>query len=315
MGDIDPGSIRHFINLGDLPSGTLQAILANAHDLKKRKFAPPQLLSGLSLAMVFDKRSTRTRMSFEVAMKQLGGHTIVMNMDEMQLGGAESVESTAAVLSRYVDAIKIRMSDHALMEELAYHSTIPVINGMTNRSHPCQIMADLLTIEEKLGSIAGKKMAWFGDSNNVSNTFVEAAPIFDFELVLACPEAIHGRVPEGANVTADPMEAARDADVIVTDTWVSMGQEGKSLDLFWPYQVNSQVMARAKDHAIFMHCLPIHEWEEVSEDVAKSPASVIFDEAENRLHAQKAILAWCLENAGVSPHQPGFDFEANSGSP
>jgi len=299
---------RHFINLKDIPNESLHAILKNAHALKRLKFFPPQIFSGLSLAMVFDKRSTRTRMSFEVAMKQLGGHTIVMNMDEMQLGGVESVESTATVLSRYVDGIMIRMSDQDLMEELARHSQIPVINGMTDRSHPCQIMADILTIEEKLGDIAGKKIAWFGDVNNVSNTFVDAAPIFGFDLVLACPEALHGRVPEGARVTADPNEAAKNADVIVTDTWVSMGQEGKSLEIFEPYQVSRNIMALANDHAIFMHCLPIHEWEEVSEEVAKSPASVIYDEAENRLHAQKAILAWCLEDAGVSLRESGFNF-------
>lgn len=302
---------RHFINLDDIAKESLLAILANAHALKKLKFFPPQIFSGMSLAMVFDKRSTRTRMSFEVAMKQLGGHTIVMNMDEMQLGGAESVESTAAVLNRYVDAIMIRMSDQALMEELAHHSQIPVINGMTDRSHPCQIMADILTIEEKLGAIAGKKIAWFGDVNNVSNTFVEAAPIFGFDLVLACPEALHDRVPAGTSVTADPRVAAKGADVLVTDTWVSMGQEGKSLEMFHSYQVNGDIMGLAKDHAIFMHCLPIHEWEEVSEEVAKSPASVIYDEAENRLHAQKAILAWCLENAGVSLRQSGFNFAGN----
>ncbi len=171
-------------------------------------------------------------------------------------------------------------------------------------------MADILTIEEKLGNIQGKKVAWFGDSNNVSNTFVEAAPIFEFDLVLACPEEIHHLVPAGTAVTADPREAARKADVIVTDTWVSMGQEGKSLEMFHPYQVNREIMALANDHAIFMHCLPMHEWEEVSEEVARSPASVIFDEAENRLHAQKAILAWCLENAGVSLRQSGFNFAA-----
>lgn len=303
--------VRHFISLRDIPEDVLHAILKSAHALKKVKFDPPQILSGLSLAMVFDKRSTRTRMSFEVAMKQLGGHTIVMNMDEMQLGGAESVESTAAVLSRYVDAIMIRMSDQALMEELAGHSAIPIINGMTDISHPCQIMADILTIEEKLGGIRGKKVAWFGDSNNVSSTFVQAASIFDFDLVLACPEAIHHRIPNGAEVTADPAVAAKDADVIVTDTWVSMGQEGKSVDLFLPYQVNAEVMARARDHAIFMHCLPMHEWEEVTEEVARSKASVIYDEAENRLHAQKAILAWCLENAGVSVRQGRFDFSGS----
>jgi ornithine carbamoyltransferase len=290
---------RHFIDLNTIGGETLKAILANAHKLKAEKFNPPQLFKGMSLAMVFDKRSTRTRMSFEVAMKQLGGHTIVMSMDEMQLGGSESVESTGNVLSRYVDGIMLRMSDQALMEELASHSRIPVINGMTNDSHPCQIMADLLTIEEKLGHLAGKKIAWFGDSNNVSNTFVQASKIFDFELILALPEEIHARAPKGAAVTADAKAAASGADVLVTDTWVSMGQEGKGIDHFWPYQVNADLMACAKDHAIFMHCLPIHEWEEVSEDVAKSKASVIFDEAENRLHAQKAILAWCLENAGV----------------
>ncbi len=291
---------RHFIDLNDIPRDTLKGILANAHALKENKFNPPQIFSGMSLAMVFDKRSTRTRLSFEVAMKQLGGHTIVMSMDEMQLGGSESVESTAKVLGRYVDGIMLRMSDQALMNELATHSPIPVINGMTDDLHPCQIMADLLTIEEKLGAIEGKKIAWFGDTNNVSNTFIEAAEIFGFDLVLALPEDLHDKVPAGANVTADAQAAAKGADVLVTDTWVSMGQEGKTLDKFWPYQVNADLMAQAKDNAIFMHCLPMHEWEEVSEEVARSPASVIYDEAENRLHAQKAILAWCLEETGVA---------------
>jgi ornithine carbamoyltransferase len=248
---------------------------------------------------MFDKRSTRTRMSFEVAMKQLGGHTIVMNKQESQIGGAESIESTAKVMSRFVDAIMARMSDHDALTELSRHASIPVINGMTDKSHPCQIMASLMTIEEKLGSVEGKKIVWFGDSNNVSNTYVEAAPLFGFELILALPEDLHGKAPKGANVTADAKEAAKDADVLVTDTWVSMGQEGKDIEKFWPYQVNSELMALANDGAIFTHCLPMHEWEEVSEEVARSPASVIYDEAENRLHAQKAILAWCLENAGV----------------
>lgn len=302
--------MRHFISLSKIPGDTLHAILRNAHALKQLKFFPPQIFSGLSLAMVFDKRSTRTRMSFEVAMKQLGGHTIVMNMDEMQLGGAESVESTAEVLSRYVDGIMIRMSDQGLMEELAHHCSIPVINGMTDRSHPCQIMADILTIEEKLGGIAGKRIAWFGDINNVSTTYAEAAPIFGFDLVLACPGALHSRVTDGTPVTDDPREAAENADVLVTDTWVSMGQEGKSLEMFQPFQVTAELLALARDHALFMHCLPIHEWEEVSEEVARSAASVIFDQAENRLHAQKAILAWCLENAGVSLRQSGFNFAA-----
>ena len=300
--------VRHFINLSDFKADELKGILKTAHELKKRKFNPPQIFSGLSLAMLFDKRSTRTRMSFEIAMKQLGGHTVVMNKEESQIGGAESIESTAKVMSRFVDAIMSRMSDHDALTELAKHSDIPIINGMTDKSHPCQIMADLLTIEEHLGSVEGKKIAWFGDSNNVSNTFVEAAPLFGFDLVLAVPEDLHDRAPAGANITADAKDAAKDADVLVTDTWESMGQEGKSLDKFMPYQVNSALMAEAKDSAIFMHCLPIHEWEEVSEEVAKSSASVIFDEAENRLHAQKAILAWCLQDAGVEVQQDSFEF-------
>ncbi len=301
-------AIRHFINLSDFEPDVLKGILRNAHTLKKQKFNPPQIFKGLSLAMMFDKRSTRTRMSFEVAMKQLGGHTIVMNTQESQVGGSESIESTGKVMSRFVDGIMARMSDHDMLSELAQHSDIPVINGMTDKSHPCQIMADLLTIEEHLGSIEGKKIAWFGDINNVSNTFVEAAPLFGFELVLACPEDLHGNAPAGANITADAALAAKDADVLVTDTWESMGQESKSLDKFMPYQVNSALMARANDGAIFMHCLPIHEWEEVTEEVAKSSASVIYDEAENRLHAQKAILAWCLEESGVELGQDSFKF-------
>ena len=291
--------VRHFLNLSDFEPAILKGILKQAVELKSQKFNPPQLFNGLSLAMVFDKRSTRTRLSFEVAMKQLGGHTIVMTMQEMQLGGAESIESTANVLSRYVDAIMVRMSDHEMLTELSKHAQIPVINGMTDLSHPCQIMASIMTLEEKLGSIEGKKLAWFGDSNNVSNAYVEASSLFGFELVLACPEEIHNKIPNGAKVTTDPKEAAKDADVLITDTWVSLGQEGKSIECFWPYQVNSELMSLAKPHALFTHCLPMHEWEEVTEEVAKSKSSVIFDEAENRLHAQKAILAWCLENSMI----------------
>ncbi len=280
--------MRHFINLNEFDAATLHGILKNAHELKSKKFEPPQTFKGLSLAMMFDKLSTRTRMSFEVAMKQLGGHTIVMAQNDMQLGGAESIESTAKVMSRYVDAIMMRLSDHDMMEELASHASIPVINGMTDQSHPCQIMADMMTIEEKMGDIQGKKIAWFGDDNNVSKTYEQAAKIFDFDFIMSTPFN---------SITSQ--DAAKDADVLVTDTWVSLGQAGKEIEKFWPYQVNTELMAQAKDNAIFMHCLPIHEWEEVSEEVAKSPASVIFDEAENRLHAQKAILAWCLEESGV----------------
>ena len=280
---------KHFINLSDFDAPTLQGILKQAHELKAKKFSPPQIFSGLSLAMMFDKLSTRTRVSFDVAMKQLGGHSVVMNMTEMQIGGAESVESTAKVLSRYVDAIMIRMSDHIMMEELASYASVPIINGMTDQSHPCQIMADLMTIEEKLGSVEGKQLAWFGDDNNMSKTYEEAAKIFNFEFTMATPFN-----------DVSPEEAAQDADVIMTDTFVSLGQEGKEIEKFMPYQVNADLMAKAKDSAIFMHCLPIHEWEEVTEEVAKGPQSVIYDEAENRLHAQKAILAYCLSDAGVS---------------
>lgn len=281
-------NVRHFLNLRDFDEKTLLSILKHAHELKTQKFNPPQLFSGLSLAMMFDKLSTRTRMSFEVAMKQLGGHSIVMNQNDMQLGGAESIESTAKVMSRYVDGIMIRISSHDALEELAQHSDIPVINAMTDQSHPCQIMADMMTIQEKLGEIKGKKIAWFGDDNNVSKTFEQASEIFGFEFVMATP----------FNDTK-PEEAAKDADVLVTDTWVSLGQDGKAIEKFWPYQVTSELMSLTKDTAIFMHCLPIHEWEEVTEDVAKSSASVIYDEAENRLHAQKAILAYCFEETDV----------------
>ncbi len=315
--------MRHFIDLKDFDADTLKGILQKAHALKAQKFNPPQIFEGLTLAMMFDKRSTRTRMSFEIAMKQLGGHTVVMNKEESQIGGAESIESTASVMSRYVDVIMTRMSSHENLLELAKHSKVPVINGMTNRSHPCQIMADLMTIEEKLGSAEGKKIAWFGDYNNVSQSYIDAAPLFGFEFVMAMPEDLllslqkqgtleHAQDPrfrgEGIKLTSDPKEAAKGADVLVTDTWVSMGQEGKDIEKFWPYQVNGDLMALANKDAIFMHCLPMHEWEEVSEEVARSAASVIYDEAENRLHAQKAILAWCLEEAGVQISQKSFNF-------
>ncbi len=298
-------AIRHFLDLDDVGPETLKAILAKAHALKKVKFNPPQIFDGLSLAMVFDKKSTRTRMSFEIAMKQLGGHTLVMGMDEIQISGAESVEDTANVVSRYVDAVMIRMSNHQELLDFASHCSIPVINGMTNKSHPCQIMADILTIEEKLGDVQGKKVAWFGDWNNVSKTFAQAAPIFGFDMVVSVPKDLR---PEGVAYEEDAMKAAKDADVIVTDTWVSMGQEGKGIEKFKPYSVTPALMAQANENAIFMHCMPVHEGEEVAQEVLDSPANVIYDEAENRLHAQKAILAWCLEEAGVSIDQKSFNF-------
>lgn len=292
-------TVRHFLDLPDIPAETLKEILANAHRMKREKFEPPQLFYGMSLAMVFDKKSTRTRMSFEVAMKQLGGHTIVMSADDMHLTGAESIEDTSKVLSRYVDAAMFRISSHETLLEIAKHSAIPIINGLTNHSHPCQIMADLVTIEEKLGSVQGKKIAWFGDYNNVARTFAQASKIWDFELVAAVPADLAPGKSDGIKITQDVAAAAANADVIVTDTWVSMGQEGKAIEKFLPFQVNPSLMAKAKPGAIFMHCMPIHRGEEVTDSVLATKASVIYDEAENRLHAQKAVLAWCLEGAGV----------------
>ena len=292
--------VKHFIDLCDIPADTLKTILVQGHDLKANKYNPPQLFHGLSLAMIFDKRSTRTRMSFEVAMKQLGGHTIVMNTEEMQITGAESIEDTGQVVSRFVDAVMIRMSSHETLLELSRHTTIPVINGLTDWSHPCQIMADLMTVEEKKKKLQGLKVTWLGDFNNVMRSWAHAASLWDFELVCAVPESLmRDERFENVTFTQDAATAAKDADVIVTDTWVSMGQEGKSIQIFEPYQVNTDLMAKAKDDAIFMHCMPIHRGEEVTDDVLNSKASVIYDEAENRLHAQKAILAWCLENVGV----------------
>lgn len=294
--------LKHFINLDQIDAIELKSILRHAHVLKKKKFAPPQLFQGLSLAMIFDKKSTRTRLSFEVAFKQLGGHTVVMTKDEMQLGVNESIEDTAKVLSRFVDGVMIRLSDHAVVEELASYSSIPVVNALTDASHPCQIMADLMTVEEKFGGVQGLKIAWFGDYNNVAKTFVQAAPKFGFDLALAVPPSLQPeKITSEGNVTLtdDAAAAAKDADVIVTDTWVSMGQEGKATAIFEPYKVTSDLMAKASDKAIFMHCMPIHRGEEVTNEVLATPASVIYDEAENRLHAQKAILAWCMENSGV----------------
>lgn len=228
----------------------------------------------------------------------------------MQITGAESLKDTANVVARYVDGVMVRMSDADKLREFAGYCSVPVINGMTDASHPCQIMADLLTVEEKLGRLQGKKIAWFGDSNNVSNTFAQAAPLFDFDFVISTPLDFKpdGVLGERVTYSEDAQAAAKDADVIVTDTWVSMGQEGKSIDKFRPYSVTPELMGLAKDHAIFMHCMPIHEGEEVSQEVLDSPACVIYDEAENRLHAQKAILAWCLEEAGVSISQKSFNF-------
>ncbi len=291
-------SPAHFLDLPDVGADELKAILKSAHEMKRVKFTPPQHFSGMSLAMIFDKKSTRTRISFEVAMKQLGGHTIVMNAEEIQLSGAESLEDTGKVLSRFVDAVMIRMSNHDILSELASHSTIPFINGLTDHSHPCQIMADLMTVEEKLGDLSGRKVAWYGDYNNVARTWGQAAKLFDFDMAFAVPEDQHADITD-FTATCNAKLAAQDADILVTDTWVSMGQEGKGTEKFEPFKVTGDLFSAAKDHAIFMHCMPVHRGHEVSDDVLSSAKSVIYDEAENRLHAQKAILMWCLKDTNV----------------
>jgi ornithine carbamoyltransferase len=263
-------------------------------------------MAGRILAMIFDKPSTRTRVSFEVAAKKLGGDAVVLSSRDMQLGRGETIADTARVLSRYVDAIMIRTDAHAKLLEMAAHASVPVINGLTDASHPCQIVADVLTIEERKGPIRDLKLAWSGDANNVATSLIHAAVRLGFRLDLACPpemapkpellrwvEAHQGRV----RVMRDPFEAVQGADAVFTDTWVSMGdvEVERRHALLTPYRIDQRLMAAAKPDAIFLHCLPAHRGEEVTAEVIDGPQSVVFDEAENRLHAQKAILAWCLE--------------------
>ena len=266
---------------------------------------PVKPLEGKTLAMIFDKPSTRTRVSFDVAMRQLGGEAIMLTGQEMQLGRGETIADTARVLSRYVDVIMIRTLDHEVLTELARHATVPVINGLTRRSHPCQVMADVMTFEEHRGPIRGKTVAWTGDTNNVLASWMHAAERFDFRLRVGTPPELAPKKPltewirgSGAAIKlgSDPEEAVKGADCVVTDTWVSMGDKDgqRRHNLLKRYQVNARLMARAKPEAVFMHCLPAHRGEEVTDDVIDGPQSVVFDEAENRLHAQKGILAWCL---------------------
>jgi ornithine carbamoyltransferase len=300
---------RHFLDLSDFSGSDLRGLLDRSAALKsrRRKGEPPadRPLAGKILAMVFDKPSTRTRVSFDVAMRELGGEAILLTGQEMQLGRGETIADTARVLSRYVDAIMIRILDHDTLLELAANATVPVINGLTKSSHPCQVMADVLTFEEHKGSIGGRTIAWSGDVNNVLASWVHAAGRLDFKLNVATPRELAERhtlqswaARTGAEVeiTGDPFEAVRDADAIVTDCWVSMGDEGEGSrhNLLAPYQVNARLMAAGRRDPIFMHCLPAHRGEEVTDEVIDGPRSVVFDEAENRLHAQKGILAWCL---------------------
>ena len=297
---------RHFLDLDRLTAATLRGILDEAA-AGKAGGSPIQAaapLAGKTLAMVFEKPSTRTRVSFEVAMRQLGGDVVALDQSLTQLGRGETAADTARVLSRYVDAIMLRTGDSARLEDMAAHATVPMINGLTDSSHPCQIMADVLTFEEHRGPIKDACVAWSGDGNNVARSWIHAATRFAFELRIACPPERQPPTPllqwaadNGGDiiVQSDPEEAVRDADCVVTDTWVSMGDDiSAPHNLLAPYQVNQRLMARAKPDAIFMHCLPAHRGEEVSAEVIDGPRSVVWDEAENRLHAQKAILVWCL---------------------
>ncbi len=295
---------RHFLDLDQVSATELRRILDQAVKWKQNGDRSKPL-EGKILAMVFEKPSTRTRLSFEVAMKQLGGDVVTMTASDTQLSRGETVADTAKVLSRYVDAIMIRTTSAAKLEELAANASVPVINGLTDASHPCQIMADVMTLEEHKGPARGKVVAWSGDGNNVAVSWIHGAVRFGYELRLACPDG--NRPPERilawaknerakVMVTADPREAAAGADCIVTDTWVSMGTDPKLFrpDLLAPYRVDEKLMACAKRDAIFMHCLPAKRGEEVTAGVIDGPQSVVWDEAENRMHAQKAILAWCL---------------------
>jgi len=302
--------LRHFLDLNEIPRRQLREIINHSRAMKGRRAAGADkgLLAGQTLAMIFERPSTRTRVSFEVAIRQLGGDAITLTAEEMQLGRGETLADTARVLSRYVDAIMIRTLDHRQLLELATFATVPVINGLTKHSHPCQVMADILTFEEHRGAIEGRVVAWTGDSNNVLTSWAHAADRFKFELRVATPPELRPEkslldwVKSSAapiRIGSDPEEAVKGADCVVTDTWVSMGDRNgaRRHNLLRHYQVNSRLMARAKPDAIFMHCLPAHRGDEVTDEVIDGPQSVVFDEAENRLHAQKGILTWCLAAA------------------
>ena len=309
--------MRHFGNLSDAGTDAIAAMLHDAIDRKAARSSWPKgradadaPLAGHVLAMIFEKSSTRTRVSFDMAIRQLGGTSIVMDAGSMQLGRGESIADTARVLSRYCDAIMIRTDDHGKLEQLVKHAGVPVINGLTDQSHPCQIVADLLTLVEHGKALPGLEVAWLGDGNNVLNSIVEAAGLMQFNVRIGCPEGydpdtrfVDAARAKGATImlTRDAAEAVRDADVVIADTWISMGQEPSEskqaetkLAAMMPYQVNEAAMARAKPGALFLHCLPAHRGEEVTDAVIDGPQSIIWDEAENRLHAQKSILRWCF---------------------
>ena len=306
--------MSHFLDIHTTDPADLRAMIDTARAMKTARAGRPrgapdetQPLAGRMVALIFEKPSTRTRVSFDVGVRQMGGQTMVLSGADMQLGHGETIADTARVLSRYVDLVMIRTFDEAVLHEMAEHADIPVINGLTDRTHPCQIMADVMTYEEHRGPIAGRKVVWSGDGNNVCASWLQAAGQFGFDLAFTGPKQLDPE-PEwidfardkGVTVTIerDPMAAAADADLIVTDTWVSMHDAQSARErrhnLLRPYQVNDRLMAAAKPDALFMHCLPAHREEEATSGVMDGPQSVIFDEAENRLHAQKAVLRWCL---------------------
>ncbi len=303
---------RHFLDISDCSTTDLSKILDDARAMKaaraglpKGAVDPSPALPGIMLAMIFEKSSTRTRVSFDMAIRQLGGSSMVLSATDMQLGRGESVADTAQVMSRYVDAIMLRTNNHSTLIEMAEHADIPVINALTDASHPCQILADLMTLQEHKGDLSKLTLAWVGDGNNVANSFLHAAPKFGFALRLACPAAyspdeneVGCAINAGANITlsTDVREAAAGADVILADTFVSMGDADATerLATLAPYQVDGALMALAKPNATFLHCLPAHRGEEVEAAVIDGPQSLVFDEAENRLHVQKAVLKYCF---------------------
>jgi ornithine carbamoyltransferase len=296
---------RHFLDLRDLDAATLRQMLDVASGFKRAGGVSSRPLAGRTLALIFEKPSTRTRVSFEVAMRQLGGDVVVLSARDMQTARGEEPSDTARVLSRYVDAIVLRTDSVHRLRELADYATVPVINGLTDASHPCQLMADVMTFEEHRGPIAGQIVAWCGDGNNVARSYIEAAVRFRFTLRLATPDPLRPPAElvawaraQGATIelTDDPAAAVAGARCVVTDTWISMSDDESASrhNLLAPYRVTSALMARAAPDAIFMHCLPVHRGEEVTAEVIDGPQSVVFDEAENRLHAQKGVLAWAL---------------------
>ncbi|MEO0411668.1 MAG: ornithine carbamoyltransferase [Pseudomonadota bacterium] len=315
FGDVwpSPAPNRSFLDIADFDAQTLRGILKSAHAMKAARQGLPKgapdpqpSLGGHAVAMIFEKASTRTRISFEIGIRQLGGQAVVMSAGDMQLGRGETIADTAGVLSRFADCIMIRANAHDDVEELAANASIPVINGLTDLSHPCQIMADLLTIEEHCGALSDQKLVWLGDCNNVARSTVEAAGILGMEMALCCPEqhgpdaALLAMIDAGGwnvAVSQEPDNAIKDATVVMTDTWISMGDEHESVQrrhIFSPFQVDAALLDAASDNAIFMHCLPAHRGEEVTAEVIDGRQSVILDQAENRLHAQKAILRYCL---------------------